>query len=171
MLKDIIPRRRSKTENLPSRPQGGMMGFDSLRREMNRLFDEFTHDFWPERSSSFWGSQESTSFMPEIDVKETDDTMIVTAELPGMKEDDLDIELTGESLILKGQKRQEHEEKSSEFHRMERRYGSFMRTISLPDEVDRDKVEAEFKDGVLRINLPKTEQGKSHRRRITVKGH
>jgi HSP20 family protein len=112
---------------------------------------------------------------PRVDVSETDKDMTLAVELPGVEEKDVDVSLAGDQLTIKGEKRSEHEDKKDEdgrvFHRVERSYGSFQRTLTIPYEVDPDQVSAQFKDGVLRITLPKPAgvQAKTQPRKIEVK--
>lgn len=102
-----------------------------------------------------------------IDIDETDGDLMVSAELPGLDRDDFRVEVSGERLLIRGEKKQTSERRERGFTYTERRYGAFARAIPLPCEVDTDKVSARYKDGVLRITLPKTEQAKS--RRVTLK--
>jgi HSP20 family protein len=106
---------------------------------------------------------------PVIDVDETDDDVVVTAELPGLERDDFTVEITGGRLVIRGEKKQSTERSAHGYTYSERRYGAFARALQLPCEVDSDKAEAHYQNGVLRLTLPKTEQAKSTR--ITVKVH
>ncbi|MBW1974910.1 MAG: Hsp20/alpha crystallin family protein [Deltaproteobacteria bacterium] len=106
-------------------------------------------------------------WVPAFDVSETDDHIVVKADLPGIDVKDLDISITGNVLTVKGEKKQEREEKGESFHRVERSFGSFTRSITLPVDVDPNGVEAVYKDGVLKLTIPKTE--KSKRKKIEVK--
>jgi HSP20 family protein len=131
------------------------------RREIDRLFDRFLEgDALPDvLTKSEW--------MPSVDVSETAKEIIVNAELPGMNAEDIDISLSGDALVLRGERKHEHEEKKENYHRVERRYGSFSRTLQLPAEVDREHVDATYKDGVLKVTLQKTEE--SSTKKIKVK--
>lgn len=104
---------------------------------------------------------------PTVDLSETDKEVDVRMDLPGMKAEDIDIQVHHDMLTVKGERKEETEEKGRTFHRVERRSGSFVRTISLPCEVDDDKVNAEYKDGVLSIKMPKCKG--SQAKKITVK--
>lgn len=104
-----------------------------------------------------------------LEVAETDDAVIVYAELPGLRPGDFQIEATPDRLVLKGERAEEREERADGFHRLERRYGSFLRTIALPAEVQPEKAEARYRDGVLRVTLPKTEASKARRIPIRVR--
>jgi len=106
-------------------------------------------------------------FTPRVDVTETDKEVKVTAELPGVDEKDISLELDENALVLSGEKKEEHEEKSRTGYRLERSYGSFHRVIPLPARVDVEKAHAEFKRGVLSVKLPKLEE--STRKRIEIK--
>ena len=135
----------------------------SLQREMNRLFDDFFgRDFLvePFRGTGDW--------RPALDVAETDTSVIVKADLPGLEAKDLDVSIRGDLLTIKGEKKEEKEEKTKSFHRVERRYGSFERSVRLPATVKADQVNASFKNGVLRIESPKTEDAKQKAVHIKV---
>jgi HSP20 family protein len=107
--------------------------------------------------------------VPDVDVEETKDAIVVRAELPGLNPDDVTVEATPTQLTLRGEKREEREEQQGTLHRVERRYGAFLRRIDLPCEVDPNPSDARFRNGVLRVRLPKTEEAKSSQRRITVR--
>lgn len=126
------------------------------------FFDRFLEDF---RIPSAWS--EDTGFSPAFDVSETDDALIVKAELPGMEEKDIDISLSDGVLTIKGEKKQEKESESGHYHTVERRYGAFCRTMRLPAEVNAEQVDAAYKDGVLSVTMPKTEKAKP--RKIEVR--
>lgn len=104
---------------------------------------------------------------PAVDMEETEDEFIVKAELPGMDRKDIQVELVGNNLVIKGEKRRETEERRGDYHRAERYYGTFYRSIPLPLEVAMDKIRARYRDGVLEVVLPKSEEAK--RRTVRVK--
>jgi len=129
----------------------------TLREAMDRLFDDaFT------RPLGMAGFQS-----PAIDMYQTEDEVVVKASLPGMKADDVQISITGETLSIKGEFKEKAETKEKAYHLREQRYGSFERTLGLPAEVVADKAKAEFEDGILTITLPKAEEVKP--KTITVK--
>lgn len=97
---------------------------------------------------------------PVVDITETDDEFLIKAELPEVKREEVKVSVENGVLTIQGERKQEKEEKGKKFHRVERYYGSFMRTFTVPDNVDETKVRAEFKDGVLNVHLPKTEKAK-----------
>lgn len=138
--------------------------FSLFRQEMNTLFDNFFRGFELEPFRGRFGT-----FSPSIDVKESDKDISVTAELPGLDDKDIDVSLSRDSLTIKGEKKEEKEEKGKDYYRMERSFGSFSRTIPLPAEVNVDKVKAEFKKGLLTVTLPKTEKALKEKKKITVK--
>lgn len=123
----------------------------SIQDEMNRLFDGFFSRV-PSRFDSDWS--------PNVDVSETKDDIVVKAEVPGLGKEDIKITLQDNVLTLKGEKKQEKEEKDTNFYGMERSYGSFTRSFNLPTLVLADKIKASYKDGVLNITLPKAEEVK-----------
>jgi HSP20 family protein len=103
-----------------------------------------------------------------INVSETDDAIEVTAELPGIDEKDVDVEVANNVLTIKGEKKSEKEEKEKDFHLVERSYGSFQRTVPLPYEIDPDKIAAKFTQGVLTVTMPKPPQAKEKVKKIKV---
>jgi HSP20 family protein len=126
----------------------------SIQDEMNKLFDDF---FGRPLARTEWTEGVWT---PSVDVSEDKDNVIIKAEMPGMKKEDVKISVQNNVLILKGEKKQEKEEKEKNYHRIERSYGSFCRSFQLPTAVKTDKIKASYKDGVLNISLPKTEEVK-----------
>jgi HSP20 family protein len=143
------------------RERGGLM---EMQDRINRMFDEFFPGFSP----APW-AEERMEWLPLVDVSETDDAVRVTAELPGVQAKDVDISLTEDLLTVRGEKKSEKEEKKRDYHRVERSYGLFTRTVRLPAAVDADKVEATFKDGVLTITMPKQEEAKTRKVKVEVK--
>jgi len=135
----------------------------SMREEMNRLFDNFFSGF-PERRRGLLEGE----WAPSIDVAETDEEIVVTAELPGVKQEEVDISIADSVLTLKGEKKEEKEVKEKNYHRIERSYGSFQRSISLPTSVEASKAKATYKDGILRVTVPKVEEAKPKQIKIDV---
>jgi HSP20 family protein len=126
---------------------------------MNRLFNDF---FAPWAEDGNWSSGRSASFMPDIDIRETDKEYRVTIELPGVDEKDIDLSLSGNTLIVKGEKKEEHEDQDGDYYRAERSFGAFQRAIALPSsEVDVNAIKAKFKKGLLRVTLPKKPEAQS----------
>ena len=132
-----------------------------LRREMDQLMDRF-FDWRPFRTWSGEGV-----WMPVLDVSETDKEVLVNVELPGMDPKDVDVSLNDSLITIRGERKKEAEEKGENFHRVERHFGSFERVVQLPADVDPGKVDANFKDGVLKIKMQKTK--KSTTKKIEIK--
>ena len=138
----------------------------SLRSAMDRLFeDSFVS---PLTWRTIAGGNDVT---PPIDVHETADEIVVTASLPGMKADDVDITITGQTLTLKGELKAENEINKDQYLYRERRFGSFSRTLQLPVRVQGDQAQATFADGVLTLTIPKAEEVKPRQIRINANGN
>lgn len=123
-----------------------------LNRPERDFFDRFFADF-ALPSIAF----EDTEWMPAFDMSETDKELIVKGEVPGMDKKDINITVSDGMLTIRGEKKHEKKEENEHYHRVERRYGAFSRTMRLPHEVEADKVDATYKEGVLSIRLPKSE--------------
>jgi HSP20 family protein len=124
-------------------------GMSGLKHEMDRVFDRFLESKWEEIPAL-------GQWMPSMDVSETKDSLVAKVEAPGMDPKDIQISLQEDLLTVKGEKRQDKEEKDEHYHRVERAYGAFARSVRLPVAVDANKVTATFKNGLLTITLPKT---------------
>jgi HSP20 family protein len=160
-ISDLVPWKSNRGSEISVRQDNSDA---TVYDQFSRMFDEFFENNW----MTFRGER-FNEFSPRVNVTERDNEFEVTAELPGLTENDIDITLTRDAITLKGQKKQETEDKGDNYYRMERSFGSFSRTISLPTGViDPDNVEAEFKHGVLTIVLPKLEEALPASRRITV---
>lgn len=167
-ITDLIPWRRKEPEGDQEERalQVREDPFVTFQDQMNRMFDSV---FQSTGLEPFGASLERwDAFSPRVDVTETDKEIKVSAELPGLEEQDIDVALTRNVLTINGQKRQEREQKGQNCVRTERSYGSFRRSIPLPAEVDANKVDAEFRNGVLTVILPKTEKVEA-RKKIQVK--
>jgi len=134
--------------------------FEKMRKEMDRLWDSFLEGRPGRRAHEEWA--------PALDFSETKSDLVVKAELPGIDPKDIDISINEGVLTIRGEKRQEKEEKEEGFHFVERSYGSFARSIRLPGEVQSDKINASYKNGVLKITLPKSEAAKKKEIKIKV---
>lgn len=160
-VSDLVPWR----SNLPARRERRTEedSLDLMRREMDQLFSDFFRGFETT-------GEGSAVFNPRINVTETDNEIEATVELPGLSEEDIDLRLTRDGLTIQGEKKAEEEEEGKNYYRRERAYGYFQRTIPLPpDIVDRDRVEADFDQGVLTVTMPKREEAQSVSRRIPVR--
>ena len=160
-MADIEAKVPVKTEEKPAeRPAApaGWRPFESLRREVDRLFEDFDRGSWrfPSRSllniEPFWRRGATA---PAVDIVERDKDYQITAELPGMEEKDVELKVANDMVTITGEKKEAKEEKKKDYYLSERRYGAFQRSFSLPDGVDADKIEANFKTGVLTVTLPK----------------
>jgi HSP20 family protein len=140
-------------------PRGNLQTFQD---EMNRMFDQFFRGGTGEEAG--WGVR---TWAPPVDIYETDDALILKAELPGVSKDDVSIEIHQNTLILRGQRKHEAEVKEEQYHRVERAYGTFQRSFMLPTLVDQEHVQATYHDGVLELRLPKSEAAKPKRVAIT----
>jgi len=125
-----------------------LAGLEDLRREMNRMYD--------------------TAFAPALDVVEEKDNFLVKMDLPGLSKEDVSVTIQDNFLTIKGERKHEVEKKEANFHHRERVYGSFTRTIELPTRVDAGKVDATFRDGVLHVTLPKSEEAKPKEIKVSV---
>jgi HSP20 family protein len=150
--------------------------FASLRREIDRLFEDFDQDFWafPFPRSAFdiepFRRRELTwAAAPAVDITESDKAYEITAELPGMDEKDIEVKLANGGLTIKGEKEEEKEEKEKDYYLHERHFGSFERCFRVPEGVDTSKIEATFKKGVLTVTLPKSPEAKKAEKKIEVK--
>ena len=138
----------------------------SRTEEFEHWLDHLMEDMWRRPFPSLFGRDRWLPIrplsirMPSIDVYEEKDSVVVKAELPGMKKEDIEVNLAAENLTIKGEKKEDKEVKEDNYYRRERSYGSFLRTVALPCEVKSDEIKASFKDGVLDIRLPKTEEAK-----------
>lgn len=142
---------------------GGSDVFSSLQREIDRVF----HDFG--RGAPLLGEFGRNAVAMKVNVAEHDGAIEVTAEIPGCAPEDVDVQLKDGVLTIKGEKKVEKDDKQKDFHVMERSYGVFERSFSLPADVDAAKVEAAFDKGVLRVSLPKLPEQQLRSQKITVK--
>jgi HSP20 family protein len=166
-ITDLIPWKRNES-TLPVQRRQEADPLLDIRSQMNRLFDEFFDQ--PFGLNSFFDDNGFTGdFSPQLDISETEKEIAISAELPGLKPEDINITLDHDILKISGEKKAEKEEKGKRFYRVERSYGSFHRSIPLPGEVDDDKIDAVFKRGVLKIRLPKTKEAQEKSKRITIK--
>jgi len=144
---------------VPWRPFGEL---GSLRTDMDRLWNQFIG----ERPHSKAFVEE---WAPSVDISETKDSFVVKAELPGLEAKDVDVSISGDLLIMKGEKKREEEEKDEHHYCAERFYGSFQRVFRLPTGVKGDKIEATFDKGVLKVTLPKIEEAKKKEIKVKIK--
>jgi len=127
---------------------------ETLQNEMNRLFNSVV-------PTGKFNYEMGSSFAPAAELEETQDAVLLKLEVPGLEAKDLDVEVTAEAVSIKGERREETKTEEKGVTRSEFRYGSFQRVIPLPTRVQNDKVEAEYKNGILHLNLPKAEEEKN----------
>ncbi|AGK50748.1 MULTISPECIES: Hsp20/alpha crystallin family protein [Burkholderia] len=149
---------------------------ETLRREIDRLLDDFDHGV---RVSSmrraifdiepFWRREREWAAEPAVDFVETDTSYEITAELPGLSEKDIEVKLSNGGLSIHGEKHEEKEEKRKGYYVHERRFGAFERYFRVPDGVDRDRIDASFDKGVLKVTLPKTPEASKAEKKIEIK--
>lgn len=194
---DEQPQRQSPSESQPTvpaqqqQPQGGPGSvpqrwdpFFDLRAQMDRVFDSFLSAFQPLSMMRPMGMGPmgmggldlmrpmmmgmGMEISPRVDIAESDESLILTADLPGLEERNIDVTIANGVLTLKGEKRTERDERKQNYHLVERSHGTFSRSFRLPDTVDQEKCDARFDKGVLTITLPKSEAGKQQVRHIQV---
>jgi HSP20 family protein len=166
-----------RTEGQKPEPSAGeWRPLANLRREIDRLFDDFgwgvarrpagrtLFDVEP-----FWRGELSFGRAPAVDIAEKDKEYEITAELPGLDESNVEVKFADGLLTIKGEKREEKEEKKKDFYLSERRFGSFQRSFQVPEGVDADKIVASFKDGVLTVTLPKSPDAQKKEKKIAIK--
>ncbi len=165
-------------EKTPKRatPLQALQPMESLRRDIDRLFEGFDRDYWRFPSGRsifdvepFWRRELSWPAAPAVDVTESDKAYEVTAELPGMDEKNIEVKVANGNLTIKGEKQEEKEEKKRDYYLQERHFGSFERRFQLPEGVDTGKIEASFKKGVLTVTLPKKPEAQKPEKKIDVK--
>jgi HSP20 family protein len=164
-MRELIPWARGRDVTSGRRIEHPLVAF---QREMDRLFD----DFWRGFDMPLLGRPERIggSLSPRIDIGEKDDQIVVSAELPGLDEKDVEVTLTDNVLSIRGEKKLEKEEKERGYTYTERSYGSFERRIPLDVDVLSEKVSAAFKNGVLTVTLPKNPEAQGHVKRIAIGG-
>jgi HSP20 family protein len=139
--------------------------FGSLHNEIDKVFHEFTSSV-----GLTPGQTNGNSFMsPVINVAETDKVLEITAELPGVDQNDVDVTVTENRITIQAEKKADQEDKSKDYHLVERSYGKFMRSMSLPFSIDPDKVDAQFKNGILTVTLPKNPEVAAKAHKVKIK--
>jgi len=154
--------------SVPARPDPAWQPLANLRAEMDRIFDSFWRGFggsWPARE----GAPSFALGAPAVDMVDGEKEYRLTAELPGIDTADLDVSVSRDILTISGEKKQEREDRAENYFVSERTFGSFRRSLQLPQGVDREKISADFSKGVLTVTLPKTPEAAQQRRRIEVK--
>jgi HSP20 family protein len=150
--------------------------FESLRREVDRLFDDFRVGAWRSPfgrtvfdTEPFWRGEINWGKAPAVDIIDKQNAYEITAELPGIDENNVNVSVSGGTLTIKGEKRDEKQENKKDYYIAERRYGSFQRSFGVPDGVNVDGIEASFKNGVLTVTLPKRPEAVKSEKTIAIK--
>jgi len=148
----------------PWRPFPEMVRWE---REMERMFEDFFDRRWPMR---WWPSRTAEISLPtvDLDLYEEKGEIVAKAELPGLAKEDIEVKVTDNVLTIKGEKKKEQEVKEKDYYRSERSYGSFMRSVELPREVQADKIKATFKNGILEVRFPVSEEARKKEIRVKV---
>jgi HSP20 family protein len=150
-------------------PWKPFMGLSRWETEMDRMMDDFfgmrRRPWWP----SVWSRDRAMELItPIVDIYEEKDDIVVKAELPGMTKDDIEVDISNSHLTLRGEKKKEEKIEEKEYFACERSYGAFHRSLELPKDVQSDKVKASFKNGILEIRLPKTEEAKTKEVKVKI---
>jgi len=153
-------------------PARWKQALENLREEVHHVLDRWLsrREHASDRNAESWAPAPIFSAAPGLDLAETDDEVIVTGELPGLGKEDFAVEISGDRLVLRGEKKAAMERKGREYYYAEQSYGAFARSVALPCEVDADKASAKYKNGVLRLTLPKTEQAMARQVRVKTRG-
>ncbi|MEL7258532.1 MAG: Hsp20/alpha crystallin family protein [Pseudomonadota bacterium] len=154
-------------QTLPSLFSDASPFLHPFSKEMAQLFDQFRRS--TAQGAGDLASGFDTALIPSIDIAESDEGLEISAEIPGVKDEDLDVSVSGEMLVIKGEKSSDREEKEKEYHLVERRYGSFRRQVPLGFVPEADAVKADFSNGVLKLNIQKPANTKAGVQKITVK--
>ena len=169
------PVKKVKTSAAPARIEDLAEPFAALRRDIDQVFEDFTRsfssmiDFDPFRRLGPAFDLKGVEIAPKIEVTEGKKTYEITAELPGVDEKDVSLTLQDDVLTVSGEKKSEREEKKEGYHVSERSYGSFRRSLRLPDDINADKISAKFDKGVMTITLPRTGKAKPKGRSVPIK--
>jgi HSP20 family protein len=163
----LVPWRRRGAAPAVQSPFESFFGpgaFGSLQDEVNRLFE----DFWGTAPATAEEAGRPVVLRPRVDLSETEAAFEISAEMPGLKEDEIEVSVTDDVLSLKGEHKAESEKKGEHYHVRERSYGSFRRSFRLPANADAEKVSAKFENGVLHLTVPKTAEAKAKSRKIAI---
>ena len=150
----------------PAHAYGSAAPLVNFHREIDRVFDQAFQGF----GRSAWPFADGAVLKPTLDLAATEKEYAINVEIPGVDEKDVDLEIVNDTLTIRGEKRQETEQKGNSYYRMERAYGSFQRVLSLPEDVDQDGVKATFRKGVLAITMPRKPRPHADVRKIAVSG-
>lgn len=165
-VKDLVRRNDARNRDRQVTQPAGFDLLPQFHREIDRLFGDFFGDW---NAPSIWsGMAGLEAFTPNVDIHDDGKNVKVVAELPGIDEKDLDVELNGRYLTLRGEKREEKDETEQGWHKVERHFGSFERTVQLPEGINPDEVKADYRKGVLTVTLPRKAELQNERKKIMV---
>jgi len=164
MAERSVEKKKPEAALRPWRPFSELARWEN---DMQEVFELFGQRYWPFKRGP-WSMLRMPESAPVVDVYDDEDDVVAKVELPGMSKDDIEVELTQHVLTIKGEKKKEEEAKEEDYYRSERIYGSFSRTVELPSEVQSEKAKASFKDGVLEVRVPKTEEAKTKVKKVRV---
>ncbi len=158
---------KTSKEVVKVEPSKALSPFEELERRVEeffrRPFSIFGPTWWPRLRFP-----EFEEMSPSVDIFEEGDDVVVKAELPGMKKEDIEVKLTDNTITISGEKKKEEKVEKKDYYRLERSYGSFCRSFSLPSEIQTDKAKAQFKDGILEVRIPKSEEAKKKERKLMI---
>ncbi len=158
-MRALLPTIWDRDEKLPA-------GLNTFRREVERLFDDFSRGFHLPETLTQVGTFD---LAPDMDISDTEKEVRLSLELPGVAEKDIDVSASGQNITISGEKKSESETKNGDVYRSERSYGSFCRSLSLPFNIDGDKVDAKLSNGVLTVKIPKPAEMVEKTKKIAVK--
>jgi HSP20 family protein len=141
-----------------------MRDFGTLKTRMDRLFDQFSRNWETEEGLT------AGTWVPPVDVYETNDSIVLKLDLPEVRQEDVDISVEGNTLLIRGERKKEKEIEEKNYHRVERQYGSFARSFTLPPTLDTERIDAAFSTGVLKLTLPKREEAKPKQIKVKING-
>jgi HSP20 family protein len=150
-------------------PTGPARMFNELTAEMDRLFDSFGLGLgWPRPRATDWLRSRQSVWIPELEIFQRNNDLVIRADLPGLAKDDVRVDVTDDSVTIQGERRSEHEEDREGLYRSERSYGNFYRVLALPEGAMSDQAKATFKDGVLEITMPAPPESVKRGRRLEI---
>lgn len=141
------------------------MPLHSLQQQIDRMVDQAMRNI---PSLPEWGDAMTQTLRPHLDIKEAANEYTISLEVPGVNKEDVNVEVRNDTIVISGEKKQESEKKDEKFHRVERSYGSFRRTLALPEDAKGDEIKASFKDGVLNLRIPRDKGASKEAKRITI---
>jgi HSP20 family protein len=159
--------KKTSKELVKVEPAKAISPFEEIERRIEdffrRPFSLLGPTWWPRLRFP-----EIEEISPSVDIFEEGDDVVVKAELPGMKKEDIEVKLTDNTITISGEKKKEEKVEKKDYYRLERSYGSFCRAFSLPAEVQTDKAKAQFKDGILEVRIPKSEEAKKKEKKLMI---